>query len=116
MAYWACVQTAPQREWVAQHFLELSEFEVYFPRVLERRIIRARRTDIVRPLFPVTCSHGSSCNGRGRAARSASPGSFSMVSVRPSFPMPSSTPAGPSERGGCVQLPKRPRWRPGDRV
>ena len=31
MAFWACVQTAPQREWVARHFLELSEFKVYFP-------------------------------------------------------------------------------------
>jgi transcriptional antiterminator RfaH len=52
MAYWACAQTAPRRESVARHFLELSDFEVYLPLVRERRTVRASRAEVVRPLFP----------------------------------------------------------------
>jgi transcriptional antiterminator RfaH len=52
MAFWACAQTAPRRESVARHFLQLSDFEVYLPLVRERRTVQARRTEVVRPLFP----------------------------------------------------------------
>jgi hypothetical protein len=52
MAYWACAQTAPRRESVARHFLQLAEFEVYFPQIRERCVAKAGKVELVRPLFP----------------------------------------------------------------
>ena len=53
MAYWACAQVEPQRERIAQHFLGLSGFQSYCPRL---RITRRRpggRSIETRPaLFP----------------------------------------------------------------
>ena len=116
MAYWACVQTEPQREWVAQHFLELSEFEVYFPRVLECRIVRTRRTDMVRPLFPCYLFARIELQW-SRARWSIGVTRLILDGERPAIVPDAIIDAlRRRERGGCVQLPKRPRWRPGDRV
>jgi transcriptional antiterminator RfaH len=52
MGYWACAQTAPHRESVARHFLQLAEFEVYFPQIRERRLAKTGKVEVVRPLFP----------------------------------------------------------------
>ena len=50
--YWACAQVEPRREAVAQHFLRLAGFEVYVPRLCERRLRQGKRIESVTPLFP----------------------------------------------------------------
>lgn len=52
MSYWAAVQFQSQREKVALHFLGLSGFAVWLPRICERKIIRGARQDVLKPLFP----------------------------------------------------------------
>jgi transcriptional antiterminator RfaH len=52
MAYWACARLEPRREAVAEHFLQLAGYEVYIPRLRERRLQRHRRVEILAPLFP----------------------------------------------------------------
>ena len=41
-----------RREGVAKHFLGLAGYEVYIPQVREQRVRRARRVEIIAPLFP----------------------------------------------------------------
>jgi transcriptional antiterminator RfaH len=50
--YWACARAQPQREAVAQHFLELAGYSVYLPRVREHRVSHGRKIEIRPPLFP----------------------------------------------------------------
>jgi transcriptional antiterminator RfaH len=50
--YWACAQTAPQREAAAKHFLELAGYQVYLPRFRLLRPIRGRKVVEARVLFP----------------------------------------------------------------
>jgi transcriptional antiterminator RfaH len=50
--YWACGQLAPRREAVAQRFLEVNGYQVYVPRLRERRIRSGRRLEVLAPLFP----------------------------------------------------------------
>jgi transcriptional antiterminator RfaH len=52
MAYWACARLEPQRESVAQRFLELAGYQVYIPRIREQRLRRSRRVEVIAPLFP----------------------------------------------------------------
>src|SRR5262245_1151969 len=52
MAYWAAARTQPQREAVAQHFLELAGYAVYLPRLREHRISRGRKIETRPVLFP----------------------------------------------------------------
>jgi transcriptional antiterminator RfaH len=55
MAYWACARLEPRREVVAQHFLRLAGYEVYLPRLRERRVSRGRRIIVTPPLFLGYC-------------------------------------------------------------
>jgi transcriptional antiterminator RfaH len=50
--YWACARLEPRREAVAEHFLTLAGYEVYIPRIRERRIRSGRRLETLAPLFP----------------------------------------------------------------
>lgn len=50
--HWACAQLHAQREQLALHCLQIAGFATYLPRIIERRVIRGRMTDAVRPLFP----------------------------------------------------------------
>jgi transcriptional antiterminator RfaH len=52
MAYWAAARLLPQRERLATHCLELAGYEVYLPRLRERRVIRHRKVEVRPPLFP----------------------------------------------------------------
>jgi transcriptional antiterminator RfaH len=52
MSYWACARVEPRRESVAQHFLKLAGYEVYLPRLRERRVSHGRRIIVTPPLFP----------------------------------------------------------------
>ena len=52
MAYWACARLEPHRERLAVHCLELNGYEVYLPRLRERRMSHGRRIEVRPPLFP----------------------------------------------------------------
>ena len=48
----AAARAPPNREAVAQHFLQLAGFTVYTPRVREYRVSRGRKIEVRPPLFP----------------------------------------------------------------
>ena len=50
--YWAAAQLQPQRTNLALHCLALAGFEIYHPRLRERRIAHSRRGETQSPLFP----------------------------------------------------------------
>jgi len=52
MAYWTAARFQPRYERLALHFLKLSGFEVYLPRLREQRIRQGRRVEVTPPLFP----------------------------------------------------------------
>jgi transcriptional antiterminator RfaH len=52
VAYWAAARTQPQREAVAQHFLELAGYAVYLPRLREHRVRGSRKIETRPVLFP----------------------------------------------------------------
>lgn len=49
--YWACAQLQPNRTAVALRFLVLHGFEIYAPRIRERRLVRGCRVEASSPLF-----------------------------------------------------------------
>ena len=52
MSFWAATRVQPRRERVAQFFLEQAGFEVYLPKIRERRIRKGKRVETLLPLFP----------------------------------------------------------------
>ena len=52
MGYWACARLEPHRERLAVHCLGVNGYEVYLPRLRERRISHGRRIEVRPPLFP----------------------------------------------------------------
>jgi len=72
VAFWAAVQIHSQRERLAIRYLSLAGFEVWFPRIRKRRIIRGRRQEVTLALFP---SCWSSFSGAPRDIARASSGS-----------------------------------------
>jgi transcription termination factor NusG len=52
VAFWCCARLEPQRERVAQQFLELAGFETYLPRLRERRRRNGRLIEMRPLLFP----------------------------------------------------------------
>lgn len=114
MAYWACARTEPQQERAAQHFLQLSGFTSYCPRLRVTRHSHGRRIVSKPALFPSYvfvavvggwwrarwCPHvvGLIMNGERPAEISGS----IIAEIRS------------RERGGLVDLP--PRLRRGDAV
>jgi transcriptional antiterminator RfaH len=53
--YWAAAQLQPQRERLALHCLALAGFEIYQPRLRERRLRNGRRVEVQPLLFPGYC-------------------------------------------------------------
>jgi len=52
VGYWCAARFEPHRERLAVHCLELNGYEVYFPRLRERRISHGRKIEVRPPLFP----------------------------------------------------------------
>jgi transcriptional antiterminator RfaH len=52
MAYWAACRLHPNRTALALYCLNLKGYEVYCPRLRERRMLRGRRVEVLLPLFP----------------------------------------------------------------
>jgi transcriptional antiterminator RfaH len=113
--YWAVAQLVPNREKVALHFLALNQYEVFYPRIREQRIVRHRRVVRTPPLFPGYCFLRVVFGWR-RARWS--PGIRAMIfngegpAVVPDAMIEEIR---KRERGGFVVLPER-SLRPGDAV
>jgi transcriptional antiterminator RfaH len=50
--FWAVARTQTRREATAAHFLGLGGYQVYVPRLRERRVQAGRRVQVLVPLFP----------------------------------------------------------------
>jgi transcription antitermination factor NusG len=50
--YWTCARLEPHRERLAVHCLGVNGYEVYLPRLRERRVSHGRRIEVRPPLFP----------------------------------------------------------------
>jgi transcription antitermination factor NusG len=50
--YWCAARLMTRREALATHCLGLAGFDVYLPRLRERRVVRGRRVEVKPPLFP----------------------------------------------------------------
>jgi transcriptional antiterminator RfaH len=50
--FWAVARTEPQRERTALHFLELTGYRVYLPRILKSHTAKGRTISRPTPLFP----------------------------------------------------------------
>jgi transcriptional antiterminator RfaH len=115
MAYW-CAQLEPHRERLALHVLTLNGYEPYLPRLRERRIVRQRKVELARPLFPGYCFivavpqwHVANYTVGVRrlimdGERPASVADGVVAAIRG------------RERNGLVELPRPPRFKRGDAV
>ena len=52
MAFWAAAQLVPQRDRLAEHFLQQAGFEIYAPRLRQPGIRNGRKVVATPPLFP----------------------------------------------------------------
>ena len=51
MPYWCAARIEANRERLATHCLQLNGYQVYLPRIRERRIRRGRKIEVLKPLF-----------------------------------------------------------------
>ena len=117
MPFWAAAQLSPYRERLAEHCLRQVGFEVYLPRLRQTRIAHGRKVVATPPLFPGYAFVFIEL--QWHTARWA-PGVVRLVMVGDTTPaaVPDSVIEAlkARERGGLIELPRRPRFRPGDRV
>jgi transcriptional antiterminator RfaH len=114
---WIVARTEPARERTAQHFLKLAGFSTYVPFIRERYAKGGRRRERLRPLFP-SYTFVAFQGGRWWDARWCV-GVMAVI-------MNGGVPAQLSdqivdeirarERGGAVELPRREKFKVGDRV
>lgn len=115
-SFWCAARLMPKREAYATHCLGVAGFEVYLPRLRERRTIRGRRVEVKPPLFPGYAFVFVEL--QWHAARWC-PGILAIIMDGPT---PARVPdriiaeIRSRERGGCVELPKPPGMQRGDRV
>jgi transcriptional antiterminator RfaH len=114
--FWAAVQVQPQRDRLALHCLAAAGYQVYAPRLRERRTVHGRpvvRTPLLFPgyLFVLI-------ELQWHAAR-WSPG---VVRIVLNGGVPAAVPDGVIEQlrerevKGLIELPRPPKFRPGDRL
>ena len=114
---WIVARTEPLREQTARRFLELAGFSVYVPYIHERYSKGGRRSKRLRPLFPsyafVALQNGRWWDARwcvGVAGVIMSGGEPARLGDHIVDEIRS------RERGGAVQLPRRPGLKLGDQV
>jgi transcriptional antiterminator RfaH len=116
VAFWAVARLELHRERLAQHFLEVAGYEVYVPRLRERRRRNGRLIETRPLLFP---SYGFLRVVNGWWQARWAPGTCGLI-------MDGGQPARVSdaviaeirsrECDGLIELPQRPPLRPGDAV
>jgi transcription antitermination factor NusG len=114
--FWAAAQLQPQRDGLALHCLRQAGFEVYAPRLRERRSVNGRKVIRTPLLFPGYAFVFVQL--QWHTARWA-PGVVRLVmdGVGPAA-VPDSVISAlkARERGGLIELPRRPKFHCGDRV
>ena len=117
MPFWACARTLLRREQLAQHFLTLSGHETYLPRLRERRFSHGRRVEARPALFPNYLFIRIEL--QWHSVRWA-PGIGALIMAGDTTParVPDGVIAAlkARERGGLIELPRPPKFRPGDAV
>src|SRR5262245_58009936 len=116
MSFWACAQLQPQRERLALHCLTLAGYATYLPRLRERRMSYGRRIETMPPLFPGYLFFRVELQWH-TARWAAGVTRLIMDGVAPAI-VPAAVIDGLKARevGGLIELPKPPKFRPGDRV
>ena len=116
MSYWAAAQLQPQRDGLAALCLRQADFEIYAPRLREPRIAHGRKVVRTPLLFPVYLFVWIEL--QWHTARWA-PGVVRLVMNGIG---PAAVPDGviadlkARETGGLIDLPRPPKFRPGDRL
>src|SRR5262245_33377736 len=114
--YWCAARAPAQREALAEHFLRQQGYTVYLPRLRQHRVARGRQIETRPPLFPgylfveivVGWWQAQWC-----------PGTLGLVK---NCGVPVQVPDGvlndirKREVRGLVELPKPPRFKPGDPI
>jgi transcriptional antiterminator RfaH len=116
MSFWACAQLVPQRERLALHTLGLAGYVTYLPRLRACCRSRGRRIVTTPALFPGYCF--VLIELQWHTAR-WSPGVARIVldgTAPARVPDAVIAEIRSRERGGLVDLPRPPKFRPGDRV
>jgi transcriptional antiterminator RfaH len=116
MPFWACAQLQPRHEHLALCTLGLAGYETYLPRLRQHRVSHGRKIESRPPLFPGYLF--VLIELQWHAAR-WSPGVMRLVldsGVPARVPDRVIDEIRSRERGGLVDLPKAPRFKPGDRV
>jgi transcriptional antiterminator RfaH len=114
--YWACARLETRREAVAERFLRLAGYEIYIPRIRERRVRRHRKVEIITPLFPAYAF--IVIEQQWRAARwSIGVAALLMDGERPAqVPDAIIDEIRKREIRGAIELPEPPGLRVGDKV
>jgi transcriptional antiterminator RfaH len=116
MSFWCAAQLQPQRDGLALHCLAAAGYQVYAPRLRERRTANGRavvRTPLLFPGYLFILIELQWHTARW------SPG---VVRIVLSGGTPAAVPDGvimalqARETGGLIELPRPPKFRPGDRV
>jgi transcriptional antiterminator RfaH len=116
MSFWAAAQLQPQRDGLALHCLAAAGYQVYAPRLRERRTVHGRTLVRTPLLFPGYLFVWIEL--QWHAARWA-PG---VVRIVLNGGTPAVVPDGviaalkARETGGLIELPPPPKFRPGERV
>jgi transcriptional antiterminator RfaH len=116
MPFWAAAQLQPRRDHLALHFLHQAGFEIYAPRLRERRTVRGRKVVATPLLFPGYVF--VLIELQWHTAR-WTPGVIRLVmdGVAPAVvPDLVVTELRAREVGGLIELPVPPRFHRGDRV
>jgi transcriptional antiterminator RfaH len=116
MPFWACAQLQPSRERLALHCLGLAGYTTYLPRLRQHRVSRGRRIETTPALFPGYCFVAIEL--QWHTARWA-PGVVRIVldgAAPARVPDAAIAEIRSRERGGLVEMPRPPKFRPGDRV
>jgi transcriptional antiterminator RfaH len=117
MAYWAVARLQPQHERAGLINLGLNGYEIYYPRVREKRTRNGRRIEVRPPLFWGYCFFVVE-NGVWYTAR----WSIGVLGVIMDGTKPARVPDAViteikgRERGGAVVLPEREQFKPGELV
>jgi len=116
MPYWCVARLEPNREAVARHFLQAGGYEIYFPKVREKRLHGRRRVERVSLLFP-RYGFVSITNGWHGARWTIGVAALIMRGDRPAEVADAViAEIRARERGGLVELPKREKFRAGEAV
>jgi transcriptional antiterminator RfaH len=114
--YWAVARAQPNRESIAQHFLQAAGYTVYLPRLREYRVSHGRKIETRKPLFPAYL-FVEIITGWWQARYC--PGTLGLVM---NCDQPARVPAvvvddiRQREINGAIELPRPPRFKRGDSV